>query len=198
MDTLTVYLRHSWLIRAFGHNPLVRTSDRVEAALLVLACVTVLVLTPVAGAISTAVHEDRSHHYSQEASARHAVVAVITGEPTSTILENRVRVTAPVQWWVGGRERSGVTEVDPQAEAGDQLQLWIDADGDQAGQPPSSWRAGTDAAVAGAGFWSAAVSLVAGMTLWLRGRLARRRDSRWEREWELWTSDGGGRTGSQA
>ena len=198
MDILTVYLRRSWLIRAFGHNPLVRTSDRVEASLLVLAFVTVLVLTPVAGAISTAVHEDRSHHYAEEVRTRHAVVAVIAGEPTSTILESRVRVTAPVQWWVGGRERRGVVEVDPQARVGDQLPVWIDADGDQAGQPPSSWRAGTDAVVAGAGFWLAAVGLVAGMTVWLRGRLARRRDSQWEREWELWTSDGGGRTGSQA
>lgn len=198
MDTVTVYLRHSWVVRAFGRNPLVRRSDRAEALVLVLAFVTVFLVTPLAGAIGTAVHDSRAHLYSEEARTRHPVAATVTANPTSTIQENQVIVTAPVQWRVDGMDRTGKLEVGPATKAGDRLQVWIYGDGDQVGKPPAAWRAGTDALAAGAGFWLGTVACVAGLTAWLRGRLARQRDSAWEREWRLLTNDGGGRTGSQA
>jgi hypothetical protein len=37
MQTFTLGLRRSWWIRVLGRNPLVRTSDRVEALVLALA-----------------------------------------------------------------------------------------------------------------------------------------------------------------
>jgi len=42
------------------------------------------------------------------------------------------------------------------------------------------------------------VAFVAALAAWLRARLARRRDTAWDREWQNFINDGGGRTGSQA
>jgi hypothetical protein len=51
METFTLSLGRCWIIRAVGRNPLVRTSDRVEALILILVFATALVVTPVAGTI---------------------------------------------------------------------------------------------------------------------------------------------------
>lgn len=198
MDTVTFYLRRSWLARAFGGSPLVRTNDRVEALVLILAFTVVVVVTPIAGAIGTAVHETRAHRYSEEARSHHAVVATVTDSPASNMQSDRVVITAPAKWRVGDIERRGEVEVGSATEVGDRLQLWVDEDGEQVRQPPAKWRAGADALAVATGFWLSVVASVAGLTVWLRTRLARQRDAAWERAWKSMIDDGGGRTGSQA
>ena len=61
METFTLAPVGGWIVRAFGRNPLVRTSDRIEALLLILAVAVALAAAPIAGAIGTAVYEARSH-----------------------------------------------------------------------------------------------------------------------------------------
>ena len=198
MDTFLFYRGRSWVIRAFGRNPLVRRSDRAEAVLLVLAFVSVLVITPVAGAIGTAVHESHARLYADQARARQQIAATVTGNPTSTIQANRVVITVPVHWRFDGIDHADKLEVEYAPKAGDRVQVWIDRGGDQVGRPPAASQAGTDALAAGAGFWLGIVAGVTGLTAWLRAVLARRRDSAWEREWQLLIKNGGGRTGTQA
>lgn len=198
MDTFSFYRGCSWVIRAFGRNPLVRRSDRAEAYLLLLAFVSVLIITPVAGAIGTAVHDSHSRLYADQARARHPVAATVTGDPTSTIQANSVVIVAPVHWRVDGVDHAGKLEVARAPKAGDRLQVWVDRSGDQVGPAPATSQAGSDALIAGAGFWLGMVACVAGLTAWLRAGLARRRDSAWEREWQVLINDGGGRTGTQA
>jgi hypothetical protein len=55
METFTLAPVGGWIVRAFGRNPLVRTSDRIEALLLILAVAVALAAAPIAGAIGTAV-----------------------------------------------------------------------------------------------------------------------------------------------
>lgn len=186
------------MIRAFGRNPLVRGSDRAEAFLLVLAFVSVLVITPVAGAIGTAVHESHSRMYADQARARQAVAATVTGNPTSTIQATSVVIVAPVHWRVDGVDHTGKLEVARAPKVGDRVQVWVDRSGNQVGPPPATSQGGTDALVVGAGFWLGMVASVAGLTVLLRAGLARRRDSAWEREWQVLINDSGGRTGTQA
>lgn len=52
METFTLSLRRCSIIRAVGRNPLVRTSDRVEAMTLILMFATALVVTPVPEAVA--------------------------------------------------------------------------------------------------------------------------------------------------
>jgi len=78
MDTFTLGLLRWRFVRMFGRNPLVRISDRVEAAVLGLAIVVWLLAAPVAGAVGTAVHDSRSHLNAEQAQTRHAVTATVT------------------------------------------------------------------------------------------------------------------------
>lgn len=79
METFT--LRVPWwpTLRLFSRNPLLRAVDRVEAVF-VLAAVVVSLLGALfaAAAVSTAVHDARSHLYAQQAQTRHAVSATGT------------------------------------------------------------------------------------------------------------------------
>ncbi|MGV0791413.1 hypothetical protein [Mycolicibacterium sp. XJ1819] len=64
------------LIRLWGRNPLVRTTDRIEALTTVLAIVVALITVPVALAVGTAVHDLRSDLYAAQEPTRAAVEAV--------------------------------------------------------------------------------------------------------------------------
>lgn len=63
-----------------GRNPLVRTSDRVESVILVLAVVVSIPAAPAAAAIGTAVHESMSDCYTEHAQTRHTVTATVIND----------------------------------------------------------------------------------------------------------------------
>ena len=82
MQTFTIGLGRLWWIRAFGRNPLLRRSDRIEAAVFMLAVLIVVITTPVAGAIGTSVHDAHARLYAEEAHHRHQVIATAIEEMT--------------------------------------------------------------------------------------------------------------------
>ena len=63
------------LAQARGRNPLVRTSDRIEVAVMALAVAVSLAVVPVAGAIGTAVHDEHARGTPQNNRSRHRVAA---------------------------------------------------------------------------------------------------------------------------
>lgn len=197
METFTLGFGRCWVIRALGRNPLVRMSDRVEALVLVLAFATVLIVTPAAGAISTAFHDSHARRYAEEARIRHPVSATVTGDTTATIRSNRVLVTVPVRWHVDGVEHVGKLDADPATKVGDRLDIWVDRSGNEVGAPAATWRAGSDALFAGVGSWLGLVAGVAGLAAWVCAGLVRRRDMGWDRELKTLVDDGGGRSGSR-
>ena len=68
MDTFTVRLpRWPILLRLLGRDPLVRTTDRIEALVLVLAVVVSLLAAPIAAAVGTAVYDSSRHVYAEQA-----------------------------------------------------------------------------------------------------------------------------------
>ena len=79
MDTFTVRLpRWPILLRLLGRDPLVRTTDRIEALVLVLAVVVSLLAAPIAAAIGTAVYDTSRRTYAEQAHTRHTVAATVT------------------------------------------------------------------------------------------------------------------------
>ena len=84
MDTFTVRLpRWPILLRLLGRDPLVRTTDRIEALVFVLAIVVSLLTIPIAAAVGTAVHDSNRRAYAEQAHNRHAVTATVTDVPAS-------------------------------------------------------------------------------------------------------------------
>jgi hypothetical protein len=197
MDTFTLDLRRCWIIRALGRNPLVRFSDRMEAVVLVLVFVTALVVLPFAGAIGTAVYETRARLYAEEAQTRHTVAAAAIEDGTVIVVKDVEGFRVQARWLANGVEHVGSVDLACDTKAGDQLDVWVDASGDQVAAPTPISRAGVDAMVAGAGAWLMAVAGIAGLSAFVRWRLTRRRYGGWDREWAALLSDNGGRTGSQ-
>ena len=80
MDTFMLRLPWWPVLRLFSRNPLVRTVDRVEGVLVLGAVVVSLLAAPfAAAAVGTRVHDARSHVYTEQPQARHAVAATVTG-----------------------------------------------------------------------------------------------------------------------
>lgn len=197
MDTFTLSLGRCWIIRALGRNLLVRFSDRVEAVLLVLVVATALVVIPVAGAIGTAVHEARARLYAEEAQTRHTIAATAIEDSTVFVEQDAEMFSAQARWRVNGVEHVGSVDLVHEAKVGDQLDIWVDGSGSLVAAPTPTWQAGTAAIFAAVGAWLIAMTGVAGLSVFVRSHLTRRRYRGWEREWQAFVRDGGGRTGSQ-
>jgi hypothetical protein len=183
----------------------VRTSDRVEALILMLVFATALVVTPVAGAIGTAVHDTHARAYAEQSRDRHPVTAVVTDKPSATMIEDAIAtpeqthtvVRAPVRWRVDGVDHTETLKVDLEAKVGDRVNIWVDGSGHRVAAPMPKSQAGIDALVVGAGSWLGLMAGVEGLSALVRAGLRRRRDIGWDRELRMLVDNGGGRTGSQ-
>ena len=157
METFTLSLGRCWIIRAVGRNPLVRTSDRVEALILILVFATALAVTPVSGAIGTAVHDTHARAYAEQSRDRHPVTAMVTDKPSATVIEDAIAmseqthvvVRAPVRWRVDGVDHTETLKVDPEAKVGDRVDIWVDGSGHRVAAPTPMSQAGIDALVRG-------------------------------------------------
>jgi len=172
------------LAQAFGRNPLVRTSDRIEVAVMALAIAVSLAAMPVAGAVGTAVHDAQSRAYAAEQQERHRVTT--TPESGASPLG---RVVA-ARWPVGDVENAGSF----QWNDGTSSEVWLDRQGRQVGPPAPSWHADADAVIAAMGIWlsvtAAAAILVALVRCWLKHA----RSAAWNRDIAILVDDTGGRT----
>ena len=63
------------VLRLFSRNPLMRTSDRIEAAVATLAGLLIVIAAACAGVIGTMIHDTETQNYLQQARTRHALVA---------------------------------------------------------------------------------------------------------------------------
>jgi uncharacterized membrane protein len=179
MQWFTVVWWRWRLAQVRGRNPLVRTSDRIEVAVMALAVVVSLTVAPFALAIGTAVHDEHAKTYAAQQLDRHRVPAPATDakddSPHWPIADVENAATFPARYAAGA-------------------DIWVDQTGRRVSPPASSWQAGIDAVVAAVGLWLAvsavAVLLVAGVRRWLRHA----RYAGWNRDIASLVHDDGGRT----
>ena len=146
MDTFTVRLpRWPILLRLLGRDPLVRTTDRIEALVLVLTVVVSLPAAPVAAAVGTEVHDSRHHIYAEQAHTRHAVAATVTDVPASQQVLRTSMITVPPRWSAAGAERTGTVKAPSPAKTGDSIEIWVDNEGAQVPAPTPTTRAAVEA-----------------------------------------------------
>ncbi|MGW5658586.1 Rv1733c family protein [Streptomyces sp. NPDC003758] len=178
-------------------NPLRRTSDLVEAWVLLAAWV----LTVVGGAavgVMTAVVAERS--FEGDRSERRAIAAELVTDASnevSTHAGDRRRAWAKVQWTApdGKTRRTGRTKVPTGARAGSQVQVWTDAKGGLTSRPADPSEALVEATAVGVLATAATVGVVWVSTRAVRAVLDRRRMVQWAVEWELIHTRRGGKTG---
>ncbi len=98
------------------------------------------------------------------------------GAPTTTFV--------PARWSVDRHQYQGRVPVGPGLAKGAHVQIWVDASGRVAPDPPDRSRSTLDGAGVGIGV-GVGVTLAAGLAWWtVLALLNRRRLARWEREWQ--------------
>ena len=177
--------------RAFGRNPLVRFSDRVETIAVLVAVVIALVGVPFAAAFGTSVHEQRAHAYAQLITDRHQVAAVATADSTTVPRAYTVEFSVPVTWRAGTATRAAVVRVDQPVKAGADVPIWCDRYGERTGPPPLPTQAGVDAVWTALVAWLVLCGLCALMVAVIRARLNRARDRAWDHDLRSLSGDGG-------
>jgi hypothetical protein len=200
MDALTRSPGRWRLVRAFGHNPLVRTIDRIEAVVVALAVAILLIAAPVAGAVGTAVHDARSRVYAEAVRERHIVPAIVTATGQTAATAPRSPANTPVRahWRVDGVEHTDAFKLDSSASAGSQIEIWVDSDGKRVSPPPAPSQAVVEAICAAVTIWLGVLAAAAALVAVVRWRLDRIRDAAWERELKSLAGNDGGLTNTQS
>ncbi|MCW2521387.1 MAG: hypothetical protein JWR46_4006 [Mycobacterium sp.] len=194
MQSLECVLR--WrVLRACGHNPLVRGVDRVEMLIVALGILVALVSVACAGALGTAVHEARSRVYITQAQTRHALTATATKDSIIVLRgDDSTATRVNARWQVDGTEHSATLNWDRPVKTGDPLTIWVDRHGDHVDPPAPTSQAAKDAVAVAYVVWQMVALATAGLVCLGRAYLDRRRDSAWERDIRCLIDDNGGRT----
>ncbi|MGP4058891.1 Rv1733c family protein [Mycobacterium sp. 4D054] len=170
-------------VRAFGTNPLVRVSDRIEAIVVVSAVAISLLAAPIAGAIGTTVHDARSRVYAEQAHSRQPIKAIVA---TTTDSAEVVRPYAPniiqARWFAEGVEHADTFSSKRAVTVGDEIDIWVDDTGERVAPPMPASQAAVDAVWVGILFWLAVVGAAAALVAVVRWRVDCRHETDWERE----------------
>ncbi|AQA04634.1 hypothetical protein BVC93_21905 [Mycobacterium sp. MS1601] len=190
MDTVDLNVKSIWLVRALGHNQLVRRSDRIEATCRVLAALVLVLFIPVACAVGTAVHETQTRYLAEAVATRHQVDAEVVEDSVHLRDMYSWGAVTRVRWTVDGRTRSDVVVSRESRKAGESLPIWVDRSGARTQAPEGSLLPSVTAVLAALTVWAATATVVGGLLAVQHARLTRRRYAVWEREYQLLTGSG--------
>ena len=172
------------LLRLAGRDPLVRTTDRIEALVLVLAVVVSLLAAPIAAAVGTAVYDSSRQAYAEQAHTRHTVAATVTDVPASQQILRTGTTTVSARWTAAGAEHTGTVKAQSTAKAGDTLEIWVDNNGAQVPAPTPTTRAAAEAAMGALVIWICAAATAATLFTVTRAVCDRIRFTRWQHDLE--------------
>ncbi|MBS1691049.1 MAG: hypothetical protein JST91_02290 [Actinobacteria bacterium] len=185
MQTFTLGFGHGWYRRAFDRNPLIRTTDRIEAVVLMLAITAMLLTTAVAAALATSVQDSRAQIYEQQHLTRHAVTATATADSRTETSYGSAAYIATARWNSDGIERTAEFEWPTALEAGQKIDIWVDDSGKRVPPPAPITQALLDAVMVALCLWIITFVALAGTARMLLGRLNRRRYEEWDEALDL-------------
>jgi hypothetical protein len=194
MHTFIFDPRRWWVAPAVSRNPLVRRIDRVEPLAIMLAIVVSLLVIPVAGAVGTAVYDDRADLYAQEARTRHPVTATITENGIGPVDPYSGAVVVQARWAANGGGRTASLQWKDPVKPGDRIQVWLDADGNPVDAPSPTSHAGFEAATIAVSIAVLVIGVSASLVAAARWWLDRIRYAQLEREIQNLVGGDGGRT----
>ena len=181
MDAFTLRLpRWPVLLRLLGRDPLVRTTDRIEALVMVLAVVVSLLAIPIAAAVGTAVYDSRRQAYAEQTHTRHTVAATVTDVPASQQILRTGTITVPARWTAGGAEHTGAVKAQSTTKTGDTVEIWVDDNGAQAPAPTPTTRAAVEAATGALVIWISVAAIAATLSTLTRAVCDRIRFTGWQ------------------
>jgi hypothetical protein len=193
MDAFTLRLpRWPVLLRLAGRDPLVRTTDRIEALVMVLAVVVSLLAIPIAAAVGTAVYDSRRQAYAEQTHTRHTVAATVTDVSASQQILRTGTITVPARWTAGGAEHTGAVKAQSTTKTGDTVEIWVDDNGAQAPAPTPTTRAAVEAATGALGIWISVAAIAATLSTLTRAACDRIRFTGWQHDFDSLVGNGDG------
>jgi len=183
--------RAAWLPRLTrrwrpDRNPLRRTSDRIEAALLAILIAAFLCGAPLA-AIAAGRAAASSVRAERVEAGWHRVTAVLVRQAPGKIpplFQAPLGPMMPAQWKApDGTLRTGEIYAPEGAAAGSTVPVWIDRSGELAAFPPHQGDVVEDVALAASLATIALAAVLAVLGLFTRWVLDRRRLAAWDARW---------------
>ena len=198
MDAYTVRLpQWSILLRLLGRDPLVRTTDRIQALAAALTIVVVLLSAPLAAAVGTEIYDSRRHMYADQAPTRHTVAATVTDVPASQQILRTDTITVQARWSAAGVEHTGAVKAPSTAKTGDPIEIWVDHNGAQVPAPTPTTRAAVEAVTGALVIWVGTAAVAANLFTVTRAVCDRIRFTGWQHDLHSLVGDGDGRTTNQ-
>lgn len=197
MDSFTIRPQTWPVLRIFNPSPLMRASDRIEAAIVPLAALLVLVAAACAGVLGTFVYEAEKQQYLGEAAARHTVVATGLGDSTPGVRPSSSDSTVRARWRTNGVDHVETIGLDVPIKAADSVSIWVDAGGHKVDAPTPVAQAARNAVNIAFLAWWVTVLTVIHIVGVIRALVARSRDMQWERDIRDLVDDENGRTNRQ-
>jgi hypothetical protein len=183
METFTLNAG-TWIRRLATHGPLVRTSDRIEAAVALLVLILVLFAVPVAGALGTTAYDTRAHEYAAQRLTSHRVDAITTDGSSPSKMRYQDAFVTPVQWQFAGKQHIDTIRTPVRLKPGDHKPVWVDAAGNRTVAPLTDRDAAIDAVSIAIASWIAVAGAGAAVLIVVHSRVNRRRYAGWDRELE--------------
>ena len=197
-DTFTVRLpRWPTLLRLLGRDPLIRTSDRIEALALVLAVVISLLAVPIAAAVGTEIHDSRRLVYADQIHTHHTVTATISADNSAQQDWPINTVTVTARWSVNGAEHTDEANAASTAKTGDPIEIWVDDNGAQAPVPTPTAFAAVEAVTGALIIWMCVAAAAATLFYVTRAMCHRVRLTGWQHDLDRLVGHGDGHTTSK-
>ncbi|ANS31778.1 hypothetical protein R1CP_35860 (plasmid) [Rhodococcus opacus] len=180
-----------WRLRPWARNHLMRRSDRIEAAIVLLTAVLVLLLIPVAAAFGTTTHTRLEQQAQALRAAVHQVPAVLLEDtylapdtPEYTTRPAGAQHTARARWTTPHGERTAAVPTPAPAKAGQTITISVDADGNLTGPIPDTRENTVLAVTAASGVWALTAGTLLLSTALAHRLFTRNRLRRWAQEWK--------------
>ncbi len=173
-----------------GVNPLVRTSDRVQAMAELAVVVLALFTVAVAAAVGTAVHDEVTRELAAHRLVRQQIVAIVSADSQDAAQPFAESSVTEIRWEFDGKPHTDTIHTQP-LRAGDRLTVWVDAAGERTLAVPSDADAVVLAIVTALAVWAAVLTPATVLLLLLRNSLNGARFTAWDRELDDLADDGG-------
>lgn len=178
------------ILFAVWRSPLARSTDRTEAALLLILVTLWLVVLPVVAVLMSVVWSGISATADDQRQSRTMTTAHLLADVpdyySTTEYDAAIKPTAPAsaQWNTpDGRLHSGEVEAPVGVHSGEPQTIWIDKAGDVTEPPIDKGTTAAVTALVAMGFWLTWGALLAGTWLAVRCRLDKGRILEWDRQW---------------
>lgn len=170
----------------FSGNPLVRSHDRWEGALVLFVALLAWLVVPIAAAVGTEVYTTGAAEARAEAGTRHLVEATLVRDAGTKVdgVQWRTKMPASARWHTpDGRLHFGEPEVPIGLRSGETTEIWVDSDGAPAAAPHAPGEVLAQGVGAGFALLVAAVGALALLLRFGRKLIDRARWEVWAREW---------------